>query len=188
MGRPSSFTPVQKLEAESRIYAGEGYRTVARDMGVPESTLRGMFTTKKKDVKAVAEQIVAAEVALRELPYTARQGAITLAAQLMSITNNLASAAESAATISNRLMRLAAKKSLSVDNEDLQRSMNATIQMGAFVKAANMAAEIPLNLISKNKDVMDGLVQDEIKPKQTHVKDLTDAELKAEVKKYGINL
>ena len=186
MGRPSKLTPAQQLEAESRIYAGETYRSVARAMNCNESTLRNMFATKKKDVKTVVDQIVAAETALRELPVSAQFGALNLAAQLMSITNNLASAAHHGATISSRMMALAAKRSSRVDSEDPGVALRATNEMGVFMKAANMAAEIPLNLISKNKDAMDGLVQDELKPKKNNVRDLTDDQLKEEAAKYGI--
>lgn len=188
MGRKSSMTAVQKLEAESRIYAGEEIRAVARDLNVAESTLRGMFGAARKDVKIVADQLVSAEQALRELPITAQIGALTLAAQLLSITNNLASAAHHGAMTASRLSAIAAKRSVKADHEDEMISMRAISDVGMLTKAANMAAEIPLNLIAKNKDAMDGLVREELKPKRTALKDLSDEQLKAEAAKYGIHI
>lgn len=188
MGRRSSMTPVQKLQAESRIYAGEEYRAVARDMGVAESTLRGMFSAARNDVKIVADQLVAAETALRELPITAQIGAVNLAAQLMSITTNLANAAAHGATVSSRMMALAAKRSARVDSDDPGTAMRSQNDVAAFLKLGNMAAEVPLNLISKNKDAMDGLVKEELKPRKAALKDLTDEQLAKEAAKYGFDI
>ena len=64
MGRPSKLTEKQWQEIDARLLKGEPGRSLAREYDVSEATIRKRFGAHHKQIKTVANQLVAAEMAL----------------------------------------------------------------------------------------------------------------------------
>ena len=94
MGRKSSLTDAQWAEVGKRLLKGEPARAIARDFKTSEASVRRKFPAQRKDVKDVANQLVAADAALKALPISSQIDAITLASELSAVSMHLAGAAK----------------------------------------------------------------------------------------------
>lgn len=152
MGRPSKLTPEQWADVDRRLAAGESGSELAREYGVsPAAMSRRGVTQKSQVVRNVAQKLADAQTALAELPLPQQYTAMTLAAKLRNISDNLASAAELGAKTSHRLQALANTVMQKVDDADPMLSKDHLQGVAVLTKMANDAAATPLNLLAANK-------------------------------------
>src|SRR5450830_632709 len=72
MGRKSSLTEKQWAEIGQRLIKGDAGRVLAREFGISEAAIRKRFGAQTKQIKDVANQLDAAEVAFSALPIGAQ--------------------------------------------------------------------------------------------------------------------
>lgn len=157
MGRSSKLTEKQWAEIGRRLTAGEPAAMLAKEFGIDRAAISRKFSQQVKTVKSVANQLLAAEVALHALPIAQQLSAITLADQLRSISGHLAGAANYGAATAHRLAGIANGRVAQIDDatpldEDGMVELKA---IAVLTRMANDAAEIPLNLLKANKEVVD---------------------------------
>ena len=116
MGRKSSLTEKQWAEIGQRLIKGDAGRVLAREFGISEAAIRKRFGAQTKQIKDVANQLVAAEVAFSALPIGAQISARTLADELKDISLHLASAAKYGAATAHRLSGIAHNKVAEIDD------------------------------------------------------------------------
>lgn len=152
MGRKSKLTDKQWAEIERRMLEGEPVRALAREFGVSESSIRERKSAQVTEIKTVAQQIVATERAVMALPIAAQITAHNLAAKLRSISDSIASAAESGAKTAHRLSALANSEVSKIDDAAPLESVESLKGVAVLTKLANDSAAIALNLLAANKD------------------------------------
>jgi hypothetical protein len=157
MGRKSSLTEKQWDEIGRRLVSGEKAATLASEYGINRAAISRRFSQQIATVKTVANQIVAAEDALRALPIPQQINAINLADQLRSISMNLASAANYGALTAHRLSGIAHGQVEKVDDAEPEKSTEALQRVAVLTKMANASAEIGINLLRANKEAVDEL-------------------------------
>ena len=155
MGRKSSLTEKQWSEIERRLIAGEKGRALAREFSVSEAVIRKRFGAQTKQIKDVANQLVAAETAFKALPISAQISARTLADELKEISMHLAGAARYGAATAHRLSGIAHNKAGEIDDAEPldDKSRLALGDIAVLTRMANGAAEIGMNLLKASKDV-----------------------------------
>jgi len=157
MGRPSKLTDAQWEKLGKRLLAGESARALGREFGVSDAAIRQRFTSQHEKVKAVANQMVAAELAFKSLPVTSQIDAHNLADQLRSISEHLAGAARYGAATAHRLSGIANAQAAFVDdaNPQAEKSAAALSNIAGLTKIANASSEIAVNLLRANKEKID---------------------------------
>ncbi len=158
MGRKSSLTERQWVEIGKRLLSGkESARSLAREFGTSEASLRRKFPSQRKDVKNVANQIVAAEEALKRLPISSQIDALALVDELKAISTHLAGAGKYGAMTAHRLSGIAHAKVVEIDDAAPldEGSLESLKGIAALTRTANMASEIGINLLRANKDQID---------------------------------
>ena len=169
MGRPSKLTAEQWEEIAKRRMDGESRRSLAREYGVSEASIRereekiGRLPTVEK----VARMIVETESALKSMPVSAQVSAQNLAARFRSISDSYASAAEYGARTAHRLHALANSEVNKVDDADplSEESLAAMKGVSLLTKLGNDALVPASNLLAANKERMNQ-PQDEGGPAQ----------------------
>lgn len=158
MGRKSALTDRQWVEIERRLLAGEKGRALAREFGVAESAIRKRCGAQTKQIKDVANQLVAAETAFCALPISAQISARTLADELKEISMHLAGAARYGAATAHRLSGIAHAKVAEIDDAAPldDKSRMALSDIAVLTKIANGAAEIGIGLLKANQDMIRG--------------------------------
>ena len=159
MGRHSKLSESQWAQIGKRLLEGESGRELAREFGVAESAVRKRFSAQVKQIKDVANQIVATEVALKALPISAQISAQDLAAQLRSISTHLASAANYGAATAHRLSGIAHSKIGEIDDAVPldEESLESLKGIAVLTRMANSSSEIAINLLRANKETIDDL-------------------------------
>lgn len=154
MGRKSSLTEKQWSEIERRLVAGESGRALAKEFGISEAAIRKRCGAQAKQIKDVANQLVAAETAFSALPISAQISARTLADELKEISMHLAGAARYGAATAHRLSGIAHAKVAEIDDAKPMddESRVALSDIAALTKMANGAAEIGMELLKATKD------------------------------------
>lgn len=152
MGRSSKLTEMQWAEVERRVLEGESYRSLAKEFGVSEAAIRQRVSSRAKEIKSVAEQIVNTEQRLAALPISSQLTTVNLAAKLRAISENMAGAAHYGAMTAHRLNGLAHAQLDKIDDADPMQSQEALQTISGLTKMANQASEIPLNLLAANKE------------------------------------
>lgn len=159
MGRNSKLSEAQWADVNRRTLAGESVRSLAREFGVSDAAIRQRLSSQQKQVKAVANQIVAAERALNNLPLTSQRDAQNLANSLRSISDHLASAANYGAATAHRLSGIAHGKVGEIDDAAPldENSLAALKGIAVLTKMANESSEIGVNLLRANKEHVDAV-------------------------------
>jgi hypothetical protein len=166
MGRKSSLSEKQWAEIEKRLVEGEKAADLAKEFGINRAAISRRFSQPIATAKSVANQIVAAEVALRALPISQQVIATNIADQLRSISNHLASAANYGASSAHRLAGIANAKVSEIDDANplSPESIESLKGVAALTKLANESSEIAINLLRANKEKVDEMNKD--KPEQ----------------------
>lgn len=110
-----------------------------------------------------------------------------MAKKMLAMSNDLMQAAAYGAENSARLGKMAVKFGRKAEKAPKDEMYVLAGNSAAFQKMSNLAAEIPLELMKVHKETSQGVVNDEMKkPNGPTPKDLTDAELAAELARYGV--
>jgi hypothetical protein len=153
MGRKSSLTEKQWQEIGARILKGEKPSSLAKEFGIDRAAISRRFSQQVKSVKAVANQIVAADEALKALPIAQQIDALSLVEELRAISIHLAGAGKFGAMTAHRLTGIAHGQVERIDDADPLKSQNELASIALLTKIANGAAEIGLGLLKANKDM-----------------------------------
>lgn len=166
MGRPSKLTEKQWDEIGRRLVDGEAARSLAREFGVSEAAVRKRVGTQTAQIKTVANQMVAAEVAFNALPVSAQISAQNLANKLRSISDHLAGAANYGAATAHRLAGLAHAKVQEIDGAAPldAKSLESLKGVAVLTKMSNDAAATGLNLLNANKETVKSLEESDESP------------------------
>lgn len=175
MARPSKLTDAQWHEVEKRMLAGEKATDLAREFKIDRAAITRRITPGVRNVKSVANQLLAAEAAFKELPITQQIATINLMDELRSISNHLAVAARNSAISASKLTGLANAHIDKIDLENIQTEGTGQNLMIAekLQDMANEASKIPMGLLNANKEQ----VQKISTPDMTALRDMTDDEL-----------
>jgi transposase-like protein len=174
MGRKSALTPEQWIEIERRhLVGGESIRALAKEFGVDEAAVRRRINPHKsapekagKSLRALAEKQIQAESTIRDisahisaLPVARQQTFNDLKGGLTSISNHLVSAAEYGAMTSHRLSGIAHNKVAEIDDAAPldDDSLKALKGIAVLTQMSNASAEIGINLLRANKDMVEGM-------------------------------
>jgi hypothetical protein len=154
MGRPSKLVDSQWREIHTRLANGEKAAELGREFGVSKQSISNRFHGRTETVKAVANQLVAAEVNLRALPVNEQIAALNLAEELRNISSHLAGAARFGAATAHRLAGIAHEKSAEIEGGAPldERSIEAVRGIAALTRTANEAASLGMGLLNANKD------------------------------------
>lgn len=155
MGRKSSLTDKLWAEIGKRLLSGkESARSLAKEYGTSDASWRRKFPAQRKDVKDVANQIVAVEVALRSLPIASQIDTLSLVDELNAISVHLAGLGKYGTMTAHRLSGIAHGQVEHIDNADPLKSANELACIALLTKVANGAAEIGIGLLKTNQDMM----------------------------------
>jgi len=164
MGRNSKLTEKQWEEIGKRLLEGDSARALGREYGISESSIRERFSAQHKQIKAVANQIVATESALKALPISAQISAHNLADRLKAISEHLTGAANYGAATAHRLSAIAHAQVEKVDDAEPQESEQALKNIAVLTKTANLSSEIAINLLRANKETIDTMNREPLVP------------------------
>lgn len=147
------------------IVDGIGCRQLAKDYGVPESTIRDRAkTAHSAQIKKVANQIVEIKHSLIDMPISAQTMTCALADKLSKISSLACDVAEMEAHNAKRLSALKSAQILNLDPELLDKeSVFVTKLLGEMV---NDALKPSFNLMSANKDFIEKVNAEESTEKQ----------------------
>lgn len=177
MARTSKLTEAQWHDIEKRMLAGEKAAVLAKEYGIDRAQITRKITPSVRNVKTVANQLLNAETALKQLPITQQIATLSLVDELRAISTNLASAAKYGAVNANRLSNLANQQLNTVTDENLMtgEGLVALKTVGALTDLANEASKVPLGLLNANKDQ----VQKFTNPEDSDLREMTDEALLA---------
>lgn len=156
MGRKSKLTDRQWEQIGKRLLAGETGRSLAKEFGVSEAAIRARFSAQNAEIKTVANQIVAAETALKALPISAQIAVHNLADDLRAMSTHLAGAGKYGAATAHRLSGIAHAKVQEIDDASPLDAEGIESLKGVAVltKMANEASTIAVNLLAANKEMV----------------------------------
>jgi hypothetical protein len=169
VGRKSKLTDAQWEQVEKRLLGGEKAADLSREFKVSVSVISRRFSQSAKSVKEVANQLVAADHALKALPIAQQVLAISLADDLRAISTHLAGAAKFGSATAHRLAGVAHAKVQELDDADplSAESINTLKGVSVLTDLANKAATTGLNLLAANRDSVKAL--NEERPKATSI-------------------
>lgn len=176
MGRKSALTEKQWNQIEQRLVNGEKGRALGKEFGISEAAIRKRFGTQAKQIKTVANQLVAAETAFKALPISAQIGARTLADRLMAISEHLAGAAEYGAATAHRLSGIAHNKVAEIDDAAPlnDESLKTLKGISVLTQMANQSSEIGVNLLRANKEAIEAMNKPEAGDPAALLKELVE--------------
>jgi Helix-turn-helix domain of resolvase len=156
MGRPSKLTEQQWEQLHKRLLAGEKAAALAREFGVSPAVISNRFSKRIETVKAVANQVVAAEQEFRKLNVNEQLQALTLMDDLRAISTHLAGAAKYGAASAHRLAGIANAKVQEIDDAAPldEKSLESLRGVAALTKIANECSVIGRDLLAANKDMI----------------------------------
>lgn len=154
MGRKSKLSEKQWEQIGKRFLAGESARALGPEFGLSEAAIRQRFNTQHKEIKTVANQLLAAEVAFKNLPFASQIATQDLAAKLRSISIHLAGAAEFGAATAHRLSGIANGQVQKIDDAEPlgAASLESLKGVSALTRLANDSSQIGINLLAANKE------------------------------------
>ena len=173
MARTSKLTEAQWHDIEKRMLAGEKAAALAKEFGIDRAAITRRITPSVRNVKTVANQLLSAETALKQLPITQQIATLSLVDELRAISTNLASAGKYGAINANRLSGLANAQLNTVDEEDIESSGVALKMVSILTDMANESSKVPLGLLNANKDQMQRITN----PQNSDLREMTDEEL-----------
>jgi hypothetical protein len=157
LGRKSKLTNAQWETIGKRFLAGEKPASLAKEYKIDRSAIIRKFSHQISVVKTVANQLLAADVALKGLPIAQQIQAVTLADDLRAISMHLAGAAKFGSATAHRLAGIANAKIEQIDDADPLgvESLEALKGVSALTRLANDASTIGVNLLQANKTTIE---------------------------------
>ena len=165
MARPSKLTDKQWTDIEKRVLDGESIRSLAGQYKISDMAIRKRISSHTKPIKAIANQLATAELALEKLPISSQCKVRSLADTLKGISYHLGSAAEYGAMTSHRLSMIANAQVDKIDESDPLGNIDAIKEIAVITDLSNKSASTALNLLSANKEQTRML--NEIEPEKT---------------------
>ena len=152
MGRHQSKID-EKTQAEiiQRIADGEPLRSIAKDTGIPESTIRSRFSRISAQAKTVANQLVDAGTRLAELPIAAQVVASDIAARMRYLQDVTTSVAAKGAVVADIMMAEAERRGRGIDPSAEVEELAA---VSGCVRTATEAVKPALALLAMHKDAV----------------------------------
>jgi hypothetical protein len=177
MGRPSKLTDRQWEEIGKRILEGEKPSDLAREFKVSPAAVSQRFSKSVKNVKAVANQLVAADTALKALPVSEQVQAVSLAQDLIAMSTHLAGAGKYGAATAHRLNGIVHAKVQEIDDAEplTGESLEALKGIAVLTKLANESSHIAVNILAANKDEVRRLREGETGDKAQLLKEIAAA-------------
>lgn len=154
MARPSKLTDAQWETIKKRLLAGEKAADLAREYKVSKAAISNRVSKRIETVKAIANQLLTAEKALRSLPVSEQLLTLSLADELRAISTHLAGAGKYGAATAHRLSGIANAKVQEIDDGAPLNAESLEVLKGVAVltKVANDSSQIGINLLNANKD------------------------------------
>lgn len=161
MGRPSKLTPEQWEQIHRRLIKGEKPADLSREFGISKTRISERFAGRFETVKAVANQMLAAETAFQALPITEQIETVSVLNDLRAMSKHLGAAGKFSAATSHRIAAIANAQAERIDDADPTTgdSMNALRTIAALTDLANKAAVIPSAILAANKDTVKDMNQ-----------------------------
>ena len=152
MGRHQSKID-EKTQAEiiQRIADGEPLRSIAKDTGIPESTIRSRFSRISAQAKTVANQLVDAGARLAELPIAAQVVASDIAARMRYLQDVTTSVAAKGAVVADIMMAEAERRGRGIGPSAEVEELAA---VSGCVRTATEAVKPALTLLAMHKDAV----------------------------------
>ena len=152
MGRHQSKID-EKTQAEiiQRIADGEPLRSIAKDTGIPESTIRSRFSRISAQAKTVANQLVDAGTRLAELPIAAQVVASDIAARMRYLQDVTTSVAAKGAVVADIMMAEAERRGRGIGPSAEVEELAA---VSGCVRTATEAVKPALTLLAMHKDAV----------------------------------
>ena len=156
MGRKSKFTDKQWEDVDRRLLEGESARSIARDLDCSEAIIRARKKTRVEKIKDAANQVVAADRALKALDLPAQRTALTFAQKLQAMGDGLAEAgmlgAQNAADL-KYIGRVELSKALAeLQGGNVAAAAAALERVKQLGALANDEADIAVRLTTAQKD------------------------------------
>lgn len=153
MGRKSKTTPEQDQRLIERHLAGESIRSLAKEVGISEASLRAKISAQSSQIKDAANHIVQAERALTKLDISSQITARSLANKTMRMLDIMSTGNELMAGSYLKLAMAHNQQAQKFDESDPMgsKSAPAVIAMAALGKLAAQAAEVPLRFAAALK-------------------------------------
>lgn len=118
MGRPSKLTEAKWDELQRRLLVGEKASALAKEYGVSKSAISKRTTQPVEKVKAVVNQMLKAESAMRALPVSQRNQAVDLLDELRHLSLSAAAVARLGMQNAHRMAGIAQGVAQRVDDAD----------------------------------------------------------------------
>lgn len=152
MGRHQSKID-EKTQADiiRRIADGEPLRSIAKDTGIPESTIRSRFSRISAQAKTVANQLVDAESCLAELPIVAQSVASDLAARMRYLQDVTTSVAAKGAMVASIMMDEAERRGREIGPS---AEVDELAAVSGCVRTATEAVKPALTLLAMHKETV----------------------------------
>jgi len=154
MGRKSKTTPQQDQKLIERHLAGESIRSLAKEVGISEASLRAKISAQATEIKDVANQLVATEKSLKALPWHSQNLARSRAALMAAIEDNVFAGIVNGSASFVKLTSMANTELLKVDESDLlSDDSKARLSMVAGLnKMANETVAPAMSIVNGNKE------------------------------------
>jgi len=148
MGRRSSLTAKQWEYVGKQLLPphNRSARSLARELNTSEASIRRKFPSRRKDVKDVANQIIAAEDNFKQLPLASQIDALTLIDEIKTTRTHLMSAANYSAMNAHLLTRIANTELNKIDEADVANQGALLMTAMTYQSSATEASKIPLKL------------------------------------------
>lgn len=153
--KKKKLSQLQWDDIEKRLLNGESRNAIAKLYGINESTIRTHFRDTVETVKAVANQMVATDIAVSQLTPKARENAFALFEKLRGISYHLLSAAEYGAMTAHRLSGIAHEQSQLISDIDPlgdETSALAIKSVSVLTSAANDSMVGGMALLKANAE------------------------------------
>lgn len=159
MARPSKLTDDELAALRDRHINGESIRSLAKEVGMGESSLRERISAQSAQIKKAANQIVETKRTLKALPLSAQIAAHTRAEMLTQMGDRISSAGNDTALVSEMFAKAARDatsqimfKAMGDDGETIspERLAECTEEIAAVMKStmvSNEASKISLKLM-----------------------------------------
>lgn len=136
------------------VVGGESASALAREIGVSETAVRKRASSKRFEVKSLANQIVAVDNKYLELDRGSKELVDEMVVALKAISGNLTAAAMAGTATSARLAAIANKQAAKVDENNPMGTAEELQAIGALTKLSNESAQIGVALLNANKETM----------------------------------
>ena len=124
---------------------------MAAEYKISDMAIRKRISSHTKPIKAIANQLATAEIALERLPISSQCKVRSLVDTLKGISFHISNAAEYSAKTSHRLSRIANAQVEKIDETNPLGNIDVIKEIAAITDVSNKAASIALNLMAANK-------------------------------------